>query len=419
MMDLYSFDLTYEKSFETYEKVTTAYQAIFNDLGLEITMAEASSGDMGGDLSHEWHAALPNGSDTIFVCKEKDSSGSLAKAGCGYAANDEVATTQKRPPAPMEGWSTADVVEWRGVTKDRKTLVRAWLYKSQRDMTIEDINIHTLKSLVPDLDTSISGLAWRTGDETVSKASHMVDIVDSRLSAQYEAKKLPPKLYQTTIGGNQLSTSVLDLSKYENKPDLMRISQGDQCPRCKEGFLSTNRSMEMGHTFYLGTRYTEPLNAKVTSPGNKITPLHMGCYGIGVSRLMGTIAEVQSQKNGQQWSWPVAIAPFQVIVIPVGDVTQDVLDFYDTIQNGVGQGRVKGRSPPNVVLDDRQRSFGWKMKDAEMFGVPITIVLGKGWKDKGEVEWRCESTGPPRKVPVGEAGDLVDQTLYKLANDPW
>lgn len=403
MVDLYSFDLTFEESFETYKKVTEAYRAIFKELGLEVTMAEASSGDMGGDLSHEWHAALPNGSDTIFACKRTIHG--AVHTGCGYAANDEVATTRPRPPVTMEGWSQADTIEWRGITKDKKTLVRAWLYKSSPRMTAQEVSIHAVKALIPDLDASVSGLAWHPEDGLASKASHLVDIIDSRLSAQHEAKRLPSEVYSPTIGTKELSSSTLDLSRHENAPDLVKISAGDPCPRCDDGELYSERSMEMGHTFYLGTRYTEPLSAKVTFADNKTAPLHMGCYGIGVSRLLGTIAEIRARQDGQEWSWPVAIAPFHVIIVPVGEVTQDVLDFYDTIRRGK-------RFGPNVVLDDRQRSFGWKMKDAQMFGIPINIVLGKGWKDRGEVEWRGEGSGGHRHVRVDDAADLVEERLF-------
>lgn len=412
MMDLYSFDLSYEESFSSYEKVKEAYRAIFADLGLDVIMAEADSGDMGGNLSHEWHAALPSGSDTIFVC-----GGGPTSQPCGYAANDEVATTKTKLPASLDRWSEEQLIEWRGITKDRTTLVRAWLYKTRESMTAEDINIHCVKKLVPGLDTSVSGLAWQLTDESTAGATRLVDIVDFRLAELYESKKLPAALYESNIGGKELLHTVLDLSQHDDTPNIVRISDNDPCPRCEGGSLTSSRSMEMGHTFYLGTRYTDPLGAKVAVPGKPSAPLHMGCYGIGVSRLLGTIAEIKFQEQGEKWTWPPAIAPFQVGIIPVSGVTQEVLDLYDSL---LSTSRQRLTSQPrqdealDMVLDDRDRTFGWKMKDAEAMGIPVKIVLGKNWIKNGYVEARCQAKDINRNVGIHELADWVDEALNGL-----
>lgn len=402
MKDLYSFDVTYESAFETYHQVSAAYKAFFDELKLPIIMAEASSGDMGGDLSHEYHLPHPIGSDTVFTCDS-----------CGYSANDEVAVSRQSTATELRDDIRANLTIWRGISKDRKTLVNAWLYRANDDTTQEDVNIHAVKSVVSDLDTSVTGDLLPIWDDILRKAGdeelpRLVNVVDSRLAPLIDQLSQSPDIVPPELA-SRLEQATITKSDDGSDLNLLRLSEGDGCPRCSSGTLQAHRALELGHTFYLGTRYSEPLDARVTMPESPKTPvsLQMGCYGIGVSRVLGAVVEHLVDAKGL--NWPRAIAPFEVVVIPTSSTNEDTLEFYDQLVASIGSG-----GQLDAVLDDRKQSFGWKMKDADTTGYPVAIVLGKGWKEKGVCEVQCRSLSIKEQVPLEDARGYVLELLSKL-----
>lgn len=404
MKDLYSFDLSYKSAFQTYQQVSVAYKAFFDELKLPIIVAEASSGDMGGDLSHEYHLANAIGADTVATCNS-----------CGYAANDEVAAS--RPAAHAE--STDDPASllclWRGVSRDRKTFVNAWLYKGRDDTSKEDVNIHAVRSVVPDLDTSITGNALSVWEAAWEKATHegsplpqLVNVVDSRLASSVEKLSSSPEIVPPTFGSS-LKQTTITRSERNSSLNLMRLMDGDGCPRCESGSLKIHRALELGHTFYLGTRYSGPLDARVTLPESpeKPVPLQMGCYGIGISRIFGAVVEHMADKKSL--NWPRAIAPFEVVIVPTGETTPEILDLYDQLS-----GRGSSNTAFDVVLDDRKRGFGWKINDADTTGYPVAVILGKGWRKDRTCEIQCRRLSVKEDIPVDQVPAYLKELLAKL-----
>ena len=131
----------------------------------------------------------------------------------------------------------------------------------------------------------------------------------------------------------------------------------------------------------------------------------MGCYGIGLSRIIGTIAEFRADQKGL--NWPRAIAPFEVVIVPSSGVNQEVLDFYDMLAAPSGAGL-------DVILDDRKESFGWKMRDADMIGYPVSIILGKSWRERGICELQCKSLSVKEEVPVSAISQRLNSLLSRL-----
>jgi prolyl-tRNA synthetase len=386
MKDLYTFDISHEAAIESYRQVAGAYKAVFDKLKLPIIVAEASSGDMGGDHSHEYHLAHAIGSDTVLTCDS-----------CNYAANDEVAVS--RPRKPSSGEASGDVRVWQGVTKDRKTLVKAWYRSGSEDGPSRQINIHAVKSLVPDLDGSITSQEV-SGAVNDSQPERVLNLIDSSLSSadQLDASE-EQDIQQSTINKQEDGSHL----------NLLTLTDGDGCPRCETGALKTHRALELGHTFYLGTRYSKPLNARVALPQAPKEPveLEMGCYGIGVSRIFAAVAEHMVDDKGL--NWPRAIAPFEVVVIPTSGATEDVLSFYDQLAEGSSQG-----SRLDAVLDDRNQSFGRKMQDAETTGYPVMVILGKQWKAEGLVEVQSRRLDIKEKVSVQDVTPYLQDLLSKL-----
>ncbi|KAH7326711.1 hypothetical protein B0I35DRAFT_142396 [Stachybotrys elegans] len=403
MKDLYTYDLTLENALKTYRQVAGAYRAFFEELNIPILVAEASSGDMGGDHSHEYHLANPIGEDIVVNCDT-----------CGYTANDEVA--EARPSAiPNAANSPADFLVWRGVTHDRKTLVNAWYPRMGGTASDSRVNLHVLKALVPELDASVNdGLqAWVEAQQTKSEDAkpRVLNVVDSRLSALFSEVQndLP------IIPSESLATGIEQTTVAEEAGDSLNLllpSDGDGCPKCKEGSLKLHRSLELGHTFHLGTRYTEPLEAYITLPEapNVPVPMQMGCYGIGLSRIFGAIAEHTADDRGLKW--PRAIAPFDVVMVPIssgdqeGGPSKEELDLYDAISNA--------DTGLDVVLDDRKHRFGWKMRDADLTGYPVIVVLGKEWRSNRVCEVQCRALAVKENIAAAEVPRFVQKLLSKL-----
>lgn len=405
MKDLYTFDLTSAAAIETYKQVSAAYRAFFVDLKLPFLVAEASSGDMGGDLSHEYHLPAAVGEDTVVNCNK-----------CSYTANDEVAAA--RTPAVTGAKIAASQVQvWRGVTQDRKTLVNAWYPKSQDTSSESTVSLHAVKSAVPELDTSIEDPAQFWNDAAKDGKLQVVNVVDTRLvpSLSELQKELP--LLPENLKAQDAEQSFVQEVDGEGL-NLVSLADGDGCPRCEDGTLKISKALEVGHTFHLGTRYSVPLDASVTIPNTEIpeiaaseglapgsrVPVQMGCHGVGVSRIFGAVAELLADEKGL--NWPRAIAPFEVAIIPTSGLAHEAEGLYDTL--------AAGKSGLDVVLDDRKQSFGWKMKDADLIGYPVVVILGKSWKEKGTCEVQCRRLSVKEDVPVDALPQFVSELLDQL-----
>jgi len=394
MKDLYTFDSSLESALETYEKVRVAYSNIFSEMRLPVLAAKASSGDMGGDLSHEYHLPASTGDDRVIHCDS-----------CDYVINEEIAETATTVEVP----AGTDLGVWRGITKDRSRLINVWYPKrtaqpnSQefQEYSDADVSISTVKSVVSDLDSTVADAVplWLSAVRgSANTATELVNIFDGRLPVSLgdELRKgaLNDLMWPVQLGPSRprLAVTVTAASGGQHssgKPSsLLRIQKGDQCPQCPKGTLTVEKAIELGHTFHLGTRYSDPLGAKISTPSASSVPMQMGCHGIGISRIMGAIAEHFADKAGL--NWPVAIAPYSCIVIPAkeGD-EEDALRVY----NGVTASAGAGRGVVDVILDDRNKSMPWKLADADLVGFPIIVVLGREWRASGRVEVQCRRLG--------------------------
>ncbi|ODA76633.1 hypothetical protein RJ55_07904 [Drechmeria coniospora] len=352
MKDLYTFDTTVDSAIGTYQEVSAAYRAFFADLKLGILVAEASSGDMGGDCSHEYHLVNPLGEDVVASC-----------GGCGYTANDEVAMARPLPRgahAASRDVSAANVRVWRGITKCRETLVNAWYTQHANDSQEADINVHAIKEVVPELDLSIgeplSALmeACKTDAEALSTPIRVINVVDYRLAHSFDALRGQLPVVPTDLDAFPVFQSSMMESSSGQALNIRPLTDGDECPRCEKGTLQ----------------------------------LH------------------QHKADSRGLNWPRAIAPFEVVVIPTSAVTSEAINFFDTLV---------GQSPTcDLVLDDRRETFGWKMRDAEMIGYPVAVVLGKAWRERGICEVQCRSLAIKDEVAVDQLPTYLPELLSRL-----
>lgn len=441
MKDLYTFDITKEAALETYHAVRLAYRALFDELKVAYLVADADSGDIGGDLSHEFHFPTRVGEDNIISC-----------TACEYVANEELAEAatsgegssehasdftflspnQLETSAPLP---TSAFTVWRGVTRDRATLVNVWYAVSPRVHDGElvshaEVNMHAIKNLVPDLHSGIEDPVSFWGQLQAQKSVEaeasqpmikIVNLIDAQLPADIlkshdnTGKNLPIRPPHAPYKGG-FSSSVMP----NGGQSLLQIQEGDKCPRCSSGVLKIQKAIELGHTFYLGTRYSEPLGATVTIPasqknksekdgasGDVIIPMQMGCHGIGVSRMIGAIAETLSDEKGL--NWPRVIAPYEVMVVASKGNESAVSEVYDALQ-----GEATSNNTRDVAIDDRSNSFAWKLNDADLVGYPVIVVIGRTWKNGRSCEVQCRRLGIRQDVEIGRLSDFVEGLLCRL-----
>ncbi|MEH1124616.1 proline--tRNA ligase [Micromonospora sp. CPCC 206061] len=407
MKDAYSFDLDDDGLREAYEKHRGAYQRIFDRLGLRYTIVAAVSGAMGGSASGEFLAETPVGEDTFVGC-----------TACGYAANTEAVTTVA-PPAgdphahpPITVHDTPDTPAIESLVE----LANARRLGGRGDWTAAD----TLKNVVltvtrPGAEPEVLAIGV-PGDREVD-LKRVEAALHPAAVALFDAWESRPDLVRGYIGPQKVSLRYLVDPRVvpgtawltgANEPgrhavnvvcgrdftpdgtiEAAQVRAGDPCPSCGVGTLTMRRGVEIGHIFQLGRRFTDAFGVDALGPDGRPVRPTMGCYGIGVSRAVAAIAEQHHDVQGL--AWPPQVAPCDVQVIPTSrDLLGPAVELATSL---AAQGR-------RVLVDDRPAaSPGVKFTDAELIGIPQTIVLGRRFTD-GYVELRNRRTGTREEVRV-------------------
>jgi prolyl-tRNA synthetase len=404
MKDAYSFDVDLDGLRASYKLMYDAYHRIFERCGLTFRPVEAQSGEIGGDVNHEFMAVAAVGEDDFVWCRSCDYAANVEAAR--RATADDPTTTPAIDAPPMEKLHTPDMPGIAPVAKHLGVPVD-----------------HLLKCIVFDIDGEI-GLALVPGDREVNEyaLSAAVAPKSARLLGDEDFTKHPelPKGYigphhpDVTVvvadpsvaapiawvtGANETDFHVRDAVlgrdfTVDVWADLVTIVSGDRCPRCGNP-LSVDRGIEVGHVFQLGTKYSEALDATFTDENGEQHPMLMGCYGVGISRIVAAVAEEFHDEQGL--SWPAAIAPYTVELIALSGsgaraeaVTSEADRLYDELRAfGV-----------DVLYDDREVRPGVKFADADLVGVPVQIVVGAKGLERGVVERKVRRTGERDELPL-------------------
>ncbi|HSC86840.1 MAG TPA: proline--tRNA ligase [Polyangiaceae bacterium] len=406
MKDAYSFDVSEEKALESYERMRVAYRAIFDRLGLRYRMVGADSGAMGGSKSAEFQVLVQSGEDFLAACP-----------ACEYAENLEVAAA---PPAHAEAAPAELAAPELVHTPGHGSIadVAAFLKADVRRF---------LKSLVYLADSELVLVVLR-GDHEVSevKLARALGVSDVHLASAADVEKVTsaavgfagPVGFSGTILVDADAAQVADGITGANKTDhhlvhvrhgrdfqgrvvsLRNVQAGDACPRCGHG-VEIFRGIEAGHIFVLGTHYTDKMGATFLDEKSEKQTIVMGCYGIGVSRLVATIVEQHHDENGI--NWPSAAAPYPVHIVQVGE-SAEVVAAVERLERELV---AAGLEP---LVDDRDERPGVKFKDADLIGCPYRLTVGeRGLKD-GKVELKPRSEPNPKAalaVPLEAAAAQV------------
>jgi prolyl-tRNA synthetase len=402
MKDAYSFDRDEAGADKSYWAMYEAYQQVFKRLGLRFRAVEADSGSIGGSFSHEFMVLADTGEDTIAAC-----------TGCAYAANVERAEVAAPPlsgdtaslpvvggieEVPTPGKHTVeDVCAFLGVPQSAlvKTLILvadgkpvAALVRGDRELN--DVKLKNLLKC-DELDLAAPELVQQVTGAPVGFAGPVGLNVES-VFADHELLASDGWITGANKGDTHLRNVSLGRdARIERYADLRVIPPADACPRCG-GAIELTRGIEVGHVFKLGTKYSEPLKCTFLDEDGKEKVMIMGCYGIGVSRVVASCIEQNHDADGIVF--PPPIAPYEAVLCCLDPKNSDTLgkaeEFYAELKaQGV-----------DVILDDRDERPGVKFKDADLVGMPLQLVVGGKGLARGIVEAKDRRTGEKTELPV-------------------
>lgn len=391
MKDLYSFDKDEEGLQVSYQKMFDAYSRIFTRCGLRFRPVEADNGAIGGAHSHEFTVLAEAGESNIVYCE-----------ACAYAASDEktelnpieAAKEDMRPlqKAATPGANTIELVAAALGVPVEKT-IKAVAYQNEKEEVVlafvrGDHAVNEVK-----LQNAVGALTLRMADDAAIRAvggvPGFMSPIGLREGTTIVVDATVMAMYNAVAGANEADVHYVNVTPTREFKDVtvadIRLAEaGDPCPRCGAA-LHMTRGIEAGQVFTLGTKYSEALGATFLDENGKEKPLVMGCYGIGVSRTMAAAIEQSSDADGI--IWPRAIAPFEVVVVPVNAKVSEQLALAEKLYREMKAAGI------DVLLDDRRERAGVKFKDADLIGYPLRVTVGPKAVEEGKVEVRVRRTG--------------------------
>ncbi|HEY0712965.1 MAG TPA: proline--tRNA ligase [Polyangia bacterium] len=402
MKDAYSFHTTDEDAHREYRNMYDTYHRIFARCGLAFRAVEADTGNIGGSLSHEFQVLAENGEDALVACDN-----------CDYAANVEQAESRPDDKAaaaaaggPLEKIATPgkrtieEVTGFLGVPAN--TLAKTLIYLAdgkpvavlvRGDRTVNEIKLRAAlgaKELVMATDRAVEevttapvGFAGPVGLKIPVYCDNEVAALGSFVCGANERDQH----YKGVVRGRDFTPTKVG--------DYRQAAPGDRCPRCETGHFRGYRGIEVGHVFFLGTKYSVALKANFLDAKGAERPMIMGCYGIGVTRIAAAAIEQHHDADGI--SWPVPIAPFEVNLLSLQANDAQVTGICDKLEGELLAAGI------DVLYDDRDERPGVKFKDADLIGIPYRIAVGKKGAAEGIVEIKPRRSSEVVKVKIEDA----------------
>jgi len=407
MKDAYSFDVDEAGLDISYKKMYDAYRAIFDRLGLDYTIVDADSGAMGGSGSQEFMVKSEVGEDAICFCDE-----------CGYAANEEKAGWTRPAPETSEELAIEKIH-----TPDVKTIEELCGYLNCGPDAF-------VKTILYNIDGKFVAAMCR-GDRDINetKLGNLYDATEMELASFADVEMITGAKvgFAGPVGLKQKIDIVVDPEvegmknfvvgacetdyhfknvnigrdfKADKVADITNAKAGDICPKCGKGKLGMARGVEVGHIFKLGTKYSDALGCVYLDNNGKEHSMVMGCYGIGVSRVLAAIIEQYHDDDGI--IWPTVVAPYKIIVVPTKANDEELM----TVANKIYDDLTKAGC--EVLIDDRNERPGVKFKDADLLGIPLRITVGRR-AGEGIVEVKRRDSQETSEITVDEAIKLAKE----------
>jgi len=413
MKDAYSFHADEADTQKTYAQMAKAYANIFTRCGLEFKQVQADSGTIGGSFSHEFAVLADSGEDEIGFCE-----------ACGYASNIELA--ESRPVSnttPTNDSENIKEVQTPGkksvdevsafLALPSELIVKTILFENEDGLVAglvrgdHEINPVKMKNLI--------GCEWllpaaeKIIDEKLGLPCGYIGPVGLDIPIYVDQEVAALQNFVT--GANKADTHFTGVQiqrdiKVQKFGDLRRILAGDPCPRCDDGKYQVKRGIEVGHIFILGTKYSEAMKAVYLDNNGKENLMIMGCYGIGVGRSAAACVEQNHDEKGMVW--PLNLAPFAVIIIPVNFKKDDLKNTCESIYAQLLEMGVE------VILDDRPDRLGVKLKDADLIGIPLQIIVGPKNLEEGNIEIKIRKTQESQLHPYPQVIKDIPNILKDL-----
>ena len=414
MKDAYSFDVDDEGASNSYENMRRAYHRIFERCGLDFRAVEADSGAIGGSYSHEFMVLAETGEDTLVICNE-----------CSYAANVEKAAIVLPDPAlaevalqpiakvPTPGKKKVQAVaEFLGV--EPRDVIKTMFYQADGEVVAavvrgdRDVQTVKLKNLLGanDVEPLDEDQVWQQTRLPVGYLGpvdlHLKMVVDQEVM----------RMVNAVAGANEKGCHLTGVNPERDITptivgDLRQVTLEDRCPNCG-GSLGLKEGIEVGHIFKLGIKYSEAMEARSQDSDGQEKPFIMGCYGIGVSRVVA--AAIEQNHDAKGIIFPVPLAPFQVIILNLGPKDEGfcrVAEELYAMLNNQGLG---------VLLGVRAERPGSKFNDADLLGIPYRLTVGKTYEKEGKVEVRNRKSGETQLfTPEEVVTFLTDQVRQALS----
>ncbi|MDP2557630.1 proline--tRNA ligase [Photobacterium damselae subsp. piscicida] len=416
MMDAYSFDIDKEGLQKSYDAMHDAYCKAFDRMGLEYRPVWADSGAIGGNGSQEFHVLAESGEDLIAFSTESDYAANIEKAEALAPAHNRAAPTVELSVIDTPNAKTIDeLVEQHGIAIEKTTKTLFVKASDEIDAPIVALLVrgdHELNEIkAENLDWVASPLEMATEEEIrqfVNAGPGSLGPVG--LELPFIVDRTVAVMIDFAAGANIDGKHHVGINwdrdvALGRVEDLRNVVEGDPSP-CGQGTLMLKRGIEVGHIFQLGTTYSEKMNCGVLDSNGKNVILEMGCYGIGVSRVVASAIEQNNDENGI--IWPDAIAPFQVSIVPMNMAkSEEVKEAAEKLYADLTAAGI------DVLFDDRKERPGVMFANHELIGIPHTIVIGNRSLENGEMEYKNRRTGTKENVAVT---DIVEFVTNKLAN---
>ena len=413
MKDAYSFHADEKDTQQTYHQMAKAYTNIFKRCGLEFKQVQADAGTIGGSFSHEFAVLADSGEDEIVFCET-----------CGYASNLELAESKSPPPATPpaspqdlkevetpEKKSVKEVAEFLNLPDQQ--IVKTILFENENGFVAglvrgdHEINPVKMKNLI--------GCEWLHPAEQKILSKHpelhcgYVGPVDLNLPVYVDNEILA--LHDFVTGANKPSTHFTGVQvgrdlKIEKPGDIRTVRENDPCARCENGTYQVKRGIEVGHIFILGTKYSSAMKAVFLDQHGKENEMVMGCYGIGVGRTAAAAIEQNHDERGI--IWPRNLAPFQIVIIPVNYSKSELKEVCDSIYKQLQEMGIE------TLLDDRTDRLGVKLKDADLIGIPLQIIIGPKNLEAGQIEIKVRKTNDSNLYPYPQVIEDIPNILSNL-----
>jgi prolyl-tRNA synthetase len=410
MKDAYSFHTSYESLAQTYDEMYKTYNNIFNRVGLKFRPVQANAGAIGGSgRNHEFMVLADVGEDTIATCTHCDYAANLEQA----EAHGEYAAAGAAPSADAPAFEKIHTPNTKTIDqlvsslgRDAQSFLKTLLYvidgkpvavvvrgdHEVNELKLKDLFEAKTVELADDATVErVTGAATGfIGPVGLKDVAVIVDKAAASVQAGVAGANERDYHLQNVVPGRDFST--------ERVADIRNVVEGDTCPSCKEGKIEFYRGIECGHIFELGTKYSVPINATYLDENQKAQTMVMGCYGIGVSRIMSAVLEQSNDDNGI--IWPLSIAPFQVHLIPVNVKDETQVQVAEQLYTRLQQQGIE------VLMDDRDERAGVKFKDSDLIGLPVRVTVGK-MAGEGVVEFKVRATGESKELTLEQAFEEI------------